>query len=94
VVPPVSPDYDGQGRVFIAIADTDFRIPFKSGCDCFPGLIQLNGQLWYTFMSIGGMSQRWTDWNTLSLPLFTLRHFLAGIFPAIAVFQSDIPASQ
>lgn len=61
-----------KGRIFTVITDMDFRIPFKSGCDCFPGLIQLNSQLLHAFMSIGGMSQCTTDGNTLSLPLYSL----------------------
>lgn len=63
---------DGQGGIFTVIADMDFRIPFKPGCDGFPGLIQLSGQLLNVFMPIAGMSQRTTDGDTLSLPLFTL----------------------
>jgi hypothetical protein len=85
---------DGQGRIFTVIADMDLRISFKAGCDCFPGLIQLNGQLMYAFMSIGGMSQRSADRDSLSLPFFPLQQLLAGISPAIAVFEPDVPASQ
>jgi len=55
------------------IADMYFRIPFKSGCDGFPGFIQLL----HAFMPIGGMSWRATNRDTLSLPLFTL-HALAA----------------
>src|SRR5690606_20280271 len=85
---------DSQGRIFTVIADMYFRIPFKSGCDGFPGFIQLNGQLLHAFMPIGGMSQRTTNRDTLSLPLFTLQQLLSGITPAIAVFEPDVPAAQ
>ncbi len=72
----------------------DFRISFKAGCNCSPGFIQLDRQLLYAFMSIGGMSQRPADEDPLSLPLFPLQQLLAEISPAIAIFQPDVPASQ
>jgi hypothetical protein len=45
-------------------------------------------------MSIGGMSQRPADGDPLSLPFFTLQQLLAGISPAIAVFEPDVPSAQ
>ena len=84
---------DSQGRIFTVMADINLRISFKARCDGFPGFIQLDRQLLHAFMSISGMSQRPTDGDPLNLPFFPLQQLLAGISPAIAVFEPDVPSA-
>ena len=61
------------------MANMNLRISFFTGCDGFPGFIQLDRQLLHAFMSISGMSQRPANGDPLSLPFFPLQQLLAGI---------------
>lgn len=75
------------------MTNMNLRISFKAGCDGFPSFIQLDRQLLHAFMSISGMSQLPANWDSLSLPFFPLQQLLAGISPAIAVFEPDVPST-
>lgn len=73
----------------------DFRVPFKSGYNCFPVLIQLNGQWLYAFVPSVGCS---SAWQTEIRSAITSRRDLPGDrclpakYPYGAVQPDGIPA--